>query len=57
MTDDENLQAWLDDQSATATKEEEQRKLDEKQAWRNWGSWEEQKFNFKVELYRKAIGA
>ncbi len=52
---DEELQAWLDEQDAIAKKEAADRKVWERQ--NPMPSWEVVKFNFKRDLYRKAIGA
>lgn len=54
---DEELQAWIDGVSAEEAEREARRKAFEKEARRQCGSWEEQQYNFRVYLYRKAIGA
>ena len=56
-TTDTDLQNWLDQQHEEHVREMTERKLRERAALRAAGSWEEQKFNFKRALYRKAIGA
>lgn len=53
-TDDE-LQAWLDEGTERLAKEAADRKVWERQ--NPMPSWEVVKFNFKRDLYRKAIGA
>lgn len=52
---DNELQAWIDEQDAIA-----QRERDDRRAWEKANpmpTWETVKFNFKRELYRKAINA
>lgn len=56
-TTDTDLQDWLDQQHEEFVREMAERKLRERAMLRAAGSWEEQKFNFKRALYRKAIGA
>ena len=56
-TTDTELQDWLDQQHEEYVREMAELKLRERAALRAAGSWEEQKFNFKRALYRKAIGA
>lgn len=52
-TDDE-LQAWLDEQDAVAKKQEAERAAFARQ--HPMPGWNEIKFNFQREIYRKAIG-
>lgn len=52
---DNELQAWLDEGTERLAQEEAERKARHRLAPK-W-TWAEVQFNFKRELYRKAIGA
>jgi len=57
MSEDEELQVWLDAGDAEAASEEEDRRFAERQARRSAPTWDTLKYNLRVAQYAKAIGA
>ena len=57
----DDLTAWLNDMDAEYQREEDARRVKEKQAYRTMRAtgvptWEQHVYNFKVGMYRKATG-
>jgi len=57
MSEDEELQVWLDAGDAEAASQEADRRLAERQARSNAPTWGQLRYNLRVAQYAKAIGA